>query len=142
MAGSRLDKTVGDNGGRLHVSRSGSKQTTGAGAVTVESYDNMKQPALLSVGDGDEQQRAESERRAGKLCGFPEAPDLLILTSQHASGLRYPFKRQLELASRGFGYHRFCGSSGGRELWRPAAAVARWAPTCAGAHQNSAASLP
>lgn len=45
MAGSRLDETVGDSGGRLHVSWSGSKQTTGARAVTVVSYSNVKQPA-------------------------------------------------------------------------------------------------
>jgi hypothetical protein len=45
MAGSRLDETVGDSGGRLHVSRSGSKQTTGARAATVVSYSNVKQPA-------------------------------------------------------------------------------------------------
>lgn len=30
IAGSRLDETIGDSGGRLHVSRSGSKQKPGA----------------------------------------------------------------------------------------------------------------
>lgn len=45
MAGSRLGETVGDSSGRLHVSRSGSKQKTGAQAVTVVSYSNVKQPA-------------------------------------------------------------------------------------------------
>ena len=67
MAGSRLDETVGDNGGRLHVSRSGSKQTTGARAVKVLSYGNVKQPVLESICDSERatfKERGRSERTA------------------------------------------------------------------------------
>jgi hypothetical protein len=137
MAGSGLDETVGDSGGRLHVSRSGSKQTTGARTVTAVSYSNVKQ----SICDGDEQYSGSREG-AGKHCGFPEAPDLLISIRQRASGLRYPFKRQLELASRDLGTTAFAAAQvgehcGARPLqWRVGHQPAP-VPT-----KNSAASLP
>ena len=105
MAGSLLDETAGDNGRRLHVSRSGSKQKTGARAVTAFSYSNVKQPVLELIRDSERATFKERGRNE-KESGFPKAPDLLILTSQRASGLRYPFIEQLELASRSFGYHR------------------------------------
>lgn len=114
-AGSRLDETVGDvgdSGGRLHVSRSGSKQKTGVRIAPVVSYSNAKQPMLESVCKGDGQ-RSESEEGAGKHCSFPEAPDLLISTRQRASGLRYPFKGQLELASRDLGTTAFAAAQVG-----------------------------
>jgi hypothetical protein len=82
IAGSRLDETIGDSGGRLHVSRSGSKQKTGARAKAAI--------VLFYSGVGVESARRTTEQsvgrgKAGKHCGFPEAPDLLISTSQRAS---------------------------------------------------------
>lgn len=51
-----------------------------------------------------------------------------------ANGLRYPLKRQLELASRIWvPPHLASGSQVGAKVWGQALAVARWAPTCAGA---------
>jgi hypothetical protein len=108
----------------------------------VGSYSDVKQPALESIrdGDGSSVQRARKEQE--NTVAFRRRPIYLFLTSQRASGLRYPFKGQLELAPRGLGTTALCSSSGGRELWGQANAVARWAPTCTGAHQKSTASLP
>ena len=142
MAGSRLDETVGDSGGRLHVSRSGSKRTTGARAVTIVSYGNVKQLALASVCDGDGAAFRERERnrKTLRLSGGAKSTYFDKPARQRP---QVPIQSTARAGFARFGYHRFCGSSsGGRELWRQATAVARWAPTCAGAHQNCAASLP
>lgn len=112
-AGSRLDET-----GRRQR-RAAARQSVGQQAedlarelVAVVSYNNTKQLVLESICKGDGQ-RSESEEGAGKHCGFPEAPDLLIPTRQRASGLRYPFKTQLELASRDLGTTAFAAAQVG-----------------------------
>lgn len=88
------------------------------------------------------EQRSVSEEEAGKHCGFPEAPDLLISDEPVRQRPQVPIHKAARAGFARFGYHRTL-----RQL--------RWARTvetghcsgalgtnCAGAHQNSAASLP